>query len=121
VDNDIFENDRCGVKIEDSNLTLRYNRIHNNREDGVYVYDNGQGMLEDNNIFDNAHDGVEIKTGSNLTLRHNRINRNGYHAVRVYDGGAGTIEDNDLSGNAQGVWDISADSEPNVKRARNRE
>jgi F-box protein 11 len=120
-DNDIFGNVRCGVKIEDSNLTLRHNHIHNNREDGVYVYKNGQGTLEDNDILDNAHDGVEIKTGSNLTLRHNRINRNGYHAVRVYDGGAGTIEDNDLRDNARGAWNVTPDSEPNLKRARNLE
>jgi parallel beta-helix repeat protein len=120
-DNDIFGNVRCGVKIEDSNLTLRHNHIHNNREDGVYVYKNGQGTLEDNDILDNAHDGVEIKTGSNLTLCHNRINRNGYHAVRVYDGGAGTIEDNDLRDNARGAWNVTPDSEPNLKRARNLE
>lgn len=121
VDNDIFENDRCGVKIDGGNLTLCHNRINENREDGVYVYDNGQGVLVDNDIFGNAHDGVEIKTGSNLTLRHNRINRNGYHAVRVYDRGAGTVEYNDLRDNARGAWNVSADSALNVNRAHNLE
>jgi hypothetical protein len=33
----------------------------------------------------------------------------------------GTIEDNDLRGNAMGAWHISADSEPNLIRARNKE
>jgi hypothetical protein len=64
---------------------------------------------------------VTITTGSNPTLRRNRINKNGYVAVQAYNGGGGTIEDNDLRGNAEGVWDISADSEPNLKRARNLE
>jgi hypothetical protein len=46
---------------------------------------------------------------------------NGYEAVWVHDGGGGTIKDNDLRGNARGAWDVSADSEPNLRRARNKE
>ncbi len=54
-------------------------------------------------------------------MRGNRINKNGYEAVWVYEGGVGTLEDNDLRENARGAWDIAADSEPNVHRARNQE
>jgi F-box protein 11 len=64
---------------------------------------------------------VRIKTGGNLTLRRNRINKNGYEAVWVNEGGGGTIEDNDLRDNSRGAWDVSADSEPKLKRARNQE
>ena len=77
--------------------------------------------LEDNEIFGNALSGVWIKTGGNPTLRCNRIDNSGYVAVFVSNGGGGTIEDNDLRGNAKGAWDISADSEPNIRRARNKE
>ena len=69
----------------------------------------------------NARAGVEVKAGGNPTLRRNRINNNGYEAIWVYEHGGGTIEDNDLRNNERGAWDISEDSEPNLKRARNLE
>jgi parallel beta-helix repeat protein len=100
---------------------LRRNRIHDGKAGGVYVYENGQGTLEDNAIFGNTRAGVHIQTGGNPTLRRNRINKNGYEAVWVNEGGGGTIEDNDLRDNTRGVWDVSADSEPKLKRARNQE
>jgi len=78
-------------------------------------------VLEDNDIFGNTLSGVEIRKGGNPTLRGNRINNNDYWAVWVHDGGGGTIEDNDLSGNALGAWDVSDDSESNLRRARNKE
>jgi F-box protein 11 len=87
----------------------------------VCVYENGLGTLEDNDIFGNTYAGVRIKEEGNPTLRHNRINKNGYEAVWVSHGGSGIIEDNDLRDNARGPWDIAADCEPNVKRARNLE
>jgi parallel beta-helix repeat protein len=64
---------------------------------------------------------VEIESGGNLTLRRNRINRNEHQAIWVYDGGKCVVEDNDLTDNKLGAWDIAADSEGNVTRARNHE
>lgn len=100
---------------------LRRNTIHDGQDVGVYVYDQGLGILEDNDITANAGVGVEITTGGNPTLRRNRINRNEGEAVRIYEGGKGVVEDNDLTGNKEGAWDIAADSKGNVTRARNRE
>jgi F-box protein 11 len=97
------------------------NRIHDGKESGILIYENGQGTLEDNDIFANTKSGVTIKTGGNPTLRRNRISKNGYEAVWVYDGGQGVIEDNDLRENVRGPWDIAADCEDKVKRARNQE
>jgi parallel beta-helix repeat protein len=121
-DNDITANALSGVQIgTGSNPTLRRNTIHDGKECGVVVHDQGLGILEDNDITANAFTGVEILTGGNPTLRRNRINRNEYQAVRVHEGGKGVIEDNDLTGNKRGAWNIAADSEGNVTRARNRE
>lgn len=120
-ENNIFGNAFSGVEIKTSaNPTLRRNRIHDGKQNGVFIYENGQGTLEDNDIFANGYSGVFIQSG-NPALRHNRINKNGYEGVWIYEEGAGVIEDNDLRDNARGAWDISADSEPNVKRQRNLE
>lgn len=121
-DCDITSQNRACVGIHDgADPRLRRNRIHDGKAEGVFVYENGQGVLEDNDIFGNAGTGVVIAEGGNPTLRHNRINKNGYVAVRIYKRGGGTIEDNDLSGNVKGTWDVSADNEPNLRRARNKE
>ncbi|HEX8128753.1 MAG TPA: right-handed parallel beta-helix repeat-containing protein, partial [Pyrinomonadaceae bacterium] len=40
---------------------LRRNSIHDGGQGGVYIYENGQGTLEDNDIFGNALAGIEIK------------------------------------------------------------
>jgi F-box protein 11 len=121
-DNDIFGNAYAGVEIKKGgNPTLLRNRIHDGKGSGVYVYDNGQGTLEDNDIFNNAYAGVRIITGGNPTIRRNRINQNGYEGLWIDKGGGGTIEDNDLRNNVKGPWDIAADCESKVKRARNLE
>ncbi len=100
---------------------LRRNRIHDGNQSGVFVYDNGQGLLEDNEIVGNSNAGVAIETGGNPTLRRNRINKNGHAAIWVHDKGGGVFEDNDLRDNVRGPWDISNNSKSKVKRARNLE
>jgi len=110
----------CVVIHGGADPRLRRNRIHDGKAAGVYVYEDGQGTLEDNEIFSNAHAGVTIKEGGNPTLRRNRISRNGYEAIWVFDGGQGLFEDNDLRGNTRGAWDISRDSRDKITRARNR-
>lgn len=74
---------------------LRRNRIHGGKAGGVFVYENGQGVLEDNEIFGNAC-GVSISTGGNPTLRRNRIHDCEDGGVVVYNNGQGILEDNDI-------------------------
>jgi len=107
------------IKTE-SNPTLRRNRIHDGKQTGVFVYENGRGMLEDNEIFANAFSGVAIREGARPTLRWNRVSRNSNSGIYVHDNGGGSFEDNDLRGNGKGAWSISADSEAKVKRKRNK-
>ena len=40
---------------------LLRNRIHHGKKNGVYVYMNGLGVLEGNDIFDNKMDGISVK------------------------------------------------------------
>ena len=112
----------AGIAIkEGGNPTVRRNRIHDGKQSGIHVYENGQGVLEDNDIFANANAGIAIKQGGNPTVRRNRITDNGYEAVWVYEGGRGTFEGNDLRGNKRGAWDIAADCADNISRKDNLE
>jgi parallel beta-helix repeat protein len=62
--------------IYGGNPVQHNNRIHDNNQDGVHVYEAGKGTLEGNDIFANAYHGVEIREGGHPTVRDNRINEN---------------------------------------------
>ena len=98
---------------------LRRNRIYDSKgECGVYVYENGQGVLEDNEIFGNIV-GVMITTGGNPTLRRNRIyDSKGECGVYVYENGQGVLEDNEIFGNAYAGVEISDGGNPLLRRNR---
>ncbi len=97
---------------------LRRNRIHDGKDCGVHVYDNGQGTLEDNEIVGNALAGVEIKTGGNPTLRRNRIHDGKDAGVAARENCQGTLEDNEIYGNALAGVAIATGGNPTVRRNR---
>lgn len=53
------------------------------------MYNGGLGILEQNEIFDNAMAGVWIKTDSNPTLRRNKIYDGRDGGVCIFNGGKG--------------------------------
>ena len=119
---DIASQSLACVAIRDgADPRLRRNRIHDGKQNGVFLHESGLGTLEDNDITANGYRGMTVAAGGNPTVGHNRINRNKEQAVRVYEGGRGVFEDNDLTGNTRGPWRIAEDSEPNVTRSGNRE
>ncbi len=105
---------------------VRLNRIHDGEGAGVVVKEQGQGIIEYNDIFDNgspgkARSGISIREGAVPTVRRNRIYHNTGSAIHVYDKGGGIFEDNDLRDNQGGAWAITADSMPPVTRRNNQE
>ncbi len=100
---------------------LRKNRIHDGKAEGISIYDNGLGILEENDVYSNAGSGMAISKSGSPTIRKNRINKNGGEAIRVFEGGQGTIEENDLRDNLKGPWSVSNDCERNLKRSGNLE
>jgi parallel beta-helix repeat protein len=100
-------------------LLLR-NRIHDGKNAGVFVHENGQGTLEDNDIFANTLEGVLIMTGGNPTLRRNRIH-DGKMGILVHENGQGTLEDNDIFANALVGLEIRTGGNPTLQRNRIRD
>jgi parallel beta-helix repeat protein len=96
---------------------LRQNRIHGaGQGSGIFVYQDGLGTLEDNEISDHGHAGVLIGTGSNPTLRRNQIHDNKQAGVLVYDGGLGRLEDNDIFANLLSGVEIRSGGNPSLRR-----
>ena len=72
-----------------SNPTICCNKIWGGQNGGVLVYNGGLGLLEQNEIFDNAMAGVWIKTDSNPTLRRNKIYDGRDGGICIFNGGKG--------------------------------
>ena len=118
-DCDITSQSLSGVFIHSgANPRLRRNRIHDAKECGVLVYENGLGTLEDNYISGNALAGVEIKQGGNPTLRRNRIHDGKAGGVLVQENGLGSLEDNYISGNALAGVEVKTGGNPTLRRNR---
>jgi parallel beta-helix repeat protein len=114
---DISSQNGACVGIHDgADPRLRRNQIHHGKQNGVFVYDDGQGTLEDNDISGNALAGVEIKTGGDPTLRRNKIHDGKAGGVYVHDDGRGTLEDNDITGNARSGVEIRTGGDPTLRR-----
>jgi F-box protein 11 len=105
----------CVAIRDGADPRLRRNKIHDGKQNGVFVFDAGLGTLEDNDITGNTLSGVEIKTGGNPTLRRNQIHDNKASGVHVRASGLGTLEDNDISGNGYSAVVIKEDSNPTVR------
>ena len=108
----------CVAIRDGADPRLRGNTIHHGRYGGVFVYDNGLGTLEDNDIFANGSSGVSIKAGGDPTLRRNTIHDNRQSGVHVYDNGLGTLEDNDIFANTMSGVMIQSGGNPTVRRNR---
>jgi F-box protein 11 len=114
---DVTSQSSACVAIHDgADPRLRRNTIHDGKDVGVWVYDQGLGILEDNDITANVGAGVVIATGSNPTLRRNTIHDGEASGVGVYDQGLGILEDNDITGNASAGVVIATGSNPTLRR-----
>ncbi|HLO17422.1 MAG TPA: right-handed parallel beta-helix repeat-containing protein [Anaerolineales bacterium] len=106
----------CVAIYDGADPRLRRNHIHNGQEGGVFIYDNGKGILEDNDIFNNDL-GIAIETGSEPTIRRNQIHNNRQFGISI-DNGEGTIEDNEIFSNGYSGILICNDANPLLRRNR---
>ncbi len=84
-----------GIHGGEAEGVVSYCKIHDGKQGGVYVTENGTGRIENCEIFGNAKAGIEIKKGGNPVVQNCTIKQNAYWAVWVYKDGAGTIENCD--------------------------
>ena len=115
-DNEIFGNRSAGIWVgPKSSPTIRNNRIHGGESTGVFL--SGRCIVEENDIFANGTDGVEI-SNANPTLRRNRIYRNVSAGIVVGNDGGGTLDSNEVFANATAEIIISGGSCPTLRDNR---
>jgi parallel beta-helix repeat protein len=86
----------CVSIHNNANPIIKHNLIHGCRQSGILIFDNGKGILEHNEIYENAYAGIEIKTLGDPILRHNIIRDGKQNGILIYADGRGTFEDNDI-------------------------
>jgi parallel beta-helix repeat protein len=102
----------------EANPVIRQCRIYDGKENGVFVYDNGKGTVEDCDIYGNTYSGVEIKTGGDPVIRQCRIYDGKQNGIYVHEKGKGTIEDCEIYGNAYSGVKIKTGGTPFFRRCR---
>lgn len=68
-------------------LVFRGNAIFNGNQGGVYIFGDGRGLIESNDIYGNALAGIQIRTNSCPIVRHNKIHdgqHGGIYVVRLW-------------------------------------
>lgn len=72
-----FKNSKCfGFKF-------RGNAIFNGNQGGVYIFGDGRGLIESNDIYGNALAGIQIRTNSCPIVRHNKIHDGQHGGIYV--------------------------------------
>jgi parallel beta-helix repeat protein len=92
------------------------NKIHDGKTCGVYVYENGQGVIESNEIYSNEGNGLLISNGGNPTIIHNKIYNGKGCGVYVSENGQGVLENNEIYRNASSGVAIYSGGNPKVIR-----
>jgi F-box protein 11 len=92
-------------------------KIHDSKEGGIYIYENGQGIVEDCDIFANTLSGVEIQEEANPTIRRCKVHDNGA-GILVRQKGQGIVEDCDIFANTLSGVEIQEEANPAIRRCK---
>jgi hypothetical protein len=93
-------------------------KIHDSKSGGIFVYEKGQGIVEDCDIFANTLSGVAIKEEANPTIRHCKIHNGKQNGIMVYEKGQGIVEDCDIFANIYHGVEIKEEGNPIIQKCR---
>jgi len=110
-----------GVHGKGTSATVRACRIHDGAASGIFVCEQGAGLIEDCEIWGNAYAGVEIATGSTWVVRACRIRDGAASGIYVREQGEGLIEDCEIWGNKMAGVDTATRGNPWIHNCRIRD
>ncbi len=75
----------AGIMIkEGGNPLIRGCKLHHGKAEGIYVYENGLGIVEDCGIYGNTFAGVLISKGGNPTLRGCKLHGGKMYGLSIF-------------------------------------
>jgi F-box protein 11 len=115
---DISAVGQYGVAVHAGTANVTACRVHQCRKFGLALYENAQGLIENNDITNNGAAGIRVNTAGDPTVRANRITANADAGVYIYAGGLGTFENNDITNNKSAGVLVEMDGDPRVQANR---
>uniref|UniRef100_A0A8C7ST45 F-box domain-containing protein n=1 Tax=Oncorhynchus mykiss TaxID=8022 RepID=A0A8C7ST45_ONCMY len=118
IENKIYANNFAGVQTLSIALSSLLFPTFYITCGGVYIFGDGRGLIEGNDIYGNALAGIQIRTNSCPIVRHNKIHDGQHGGIYVHEKGQGVIEENEVYSNTlAGVW-VTTGSTPVLRRNR---
>lgn len=108
----------CLAVRNNADPRVRRNRIHGGNQSGLFIYDNGVGTYEENEIFGNTLAGVAVRSAADPVVRRNRIFDGRGAGIQIYEQGRGIFEENEIFGNSSTGIQVVTAAEPIVRRNR---
>ncbi|HIK05442.1 MAG TPA: right-handed parallel beta-helix repeat-containing protein [Trichormus sp. M33_DOE_039] len=99
-----------GVTGTTANPIIRRCQIHEGQGGGILVYENGNGTVEDSDIFANAFSGIEVRMQSKFIVRECRIYNGNTGGIFVDKQSQATVENCDIFENSFAGVTVSNDS-----------
>lgn len=120
ADCDITSDSLSSVAIHGStaNPTIQKCQIHDSKQSGIYIYDNGRGIIEDCDIFRNTTTEITIDTNAQPIIRGCKIHDGKEGGILIREQGLGTVEDCAIFNNTLSGIEIKEDSNPTIQRCK---
>eukprot|EP01006_Ploeotia_vitrea_P031995 TRINITY_DN64269_c0_g1_i1.p1 TRINITY_DN64269_c0_g1~~TRINITY_DN64269_c0_g1_i1.p1 ORF type:complete len:889 (-),score=108.46 TRINITY_DN64269_c0_g1_i1:398-3064(-) len=97
---DIVSNSGACIAIhKNADPLIQHCLIHDGKQAGVYIFDEGRGTLVNNDIFNNEYAGVLLKRGGNPVVRKNKIRNGKDTGIFICHESWGNIDDNEIFNN----------------------
>lgn len=120
IGNKIYQNTKSGVWITGQATPIfRENFIFQGLSNGICIHTGGQGLIENNDIYENTAANVVIREqASNPVIRGNRIRNGCAEGVHVHNHGRGIIADNQICANTLAGVFVTTDGKPEISNNR---
>jgi parallel beta-helix repeat protein len=104
-----------GIYGSTANPIIQGCQIHDSKEDGILIYKQAQGRVENCNIFSNSLSGVEIREGANPLIQGCKIHNGKEGGVLIDQNGQGSVKDCDIYSNALPGVEIREGANPVIQ------
>jgi F-box protein 11 len=105
-----------GIHNSTAQPLIQHCIIRDGGASGIFVYDQGAGVIEDCDISNNKLSGVTVKGGGNPLMRRCEIHDGQASGIYVYENGKGTYEDCDIFANKNSGVAVREGGNPLVRR-----
>ncbi len=92
--------------------------IHDGRQEGILISEQGAGSIENCDIRANVYPGIVVKTGGTPFVRNCKIHDGKGSGIFVHDQGTGSFEDCDIYANASDGISVTTGGAPTIRRCK---